>query len=175
MRRQILLFLFAAGLLSIALVAGACGGNDNNSDSGADNPSDGATVTAAATSTKNSSGGGSDESYVAAICKAALNFQNELQEVVGEPDETEVVKKLSSALDSLTRAFEKANPPNDAKPFHDEIVRFFKDARRQISEKGPDALAELELPVPAEGISARMEKVAAANKDCQDANFSFSE
>ncbi len=153
-QRRILLAFAAAGLLSIAVLAWSCGGDGNNSGS---------------------DGGGNDESYAAAICKAELNFRNELEKLSDESDDTEIAKTLVSALDNLTAAFERARPPSDGKPFHDQIVQFFKDARKQINEKGPDALADVEPPTPPADVSARLEKIAQTNKDCQEANFSFLE
>ena len=154
--------LFPALLLAVLAAAlfVACGGDSGGSSSG----SSGST--------------GSDETYVAQICGAQLKFTKALEDAtkdmtpadLSSPDA--MVKLFTGPFNDYLSALGRANPPKDVKPFHDEMVKTFKAAQEQM-KTNPNALNDLNPPAPPQNVTDRLDKVAAANKDCQAADFAF--
>ncbi len=140
----------ALGAIGVAVGAAACGGGGSGS------------------------GGGTDEAYVAAVCKAERNFMVALDALGSETDPDAIHTKMGAAVDGLGGAMAKAKPPGDAKAYHDQVVKFMKDASQTLKDKGLDAMAAMEPPSAPADVSARLDKVAVNNKDCQAAQFSFS-
>lgn len=150
--------LVVPALLASVFLLAACGDDDDSSSNAA------------------SSGGGSDAGYVAAVCKAQLSLQNVLKDL--KPDDTSKAgaDKLDTALAAYVKALESAKPPSDGKAYHDIIVKYFKDAQAKIKGKGPAALDSVgDPPASPKDVSARLDKIAANNKDCTDSGFSFSD
>jgi hypothetical protein len=151
------------GLVPIALVAAAfagCGGDDDGG----------------------SGGSGSDESYVAAICKAGVEFSKALEEVFKDPsaltDEDKAIEKLSDAFEDFANAFAKAKPPADLKDWHEDAAKQLKDGAKQLKDgdlEGGIFAGDSPFPEPPAEVGERLSKIAETNKDCQEADFSFSD
>ena len=165
--RRILLAGIVPSLLGLALMFAACGGDDDGSSGG----SGGST----------SAGAGSDEKYVAAVCKAFKNFGDATQKAVKNAgnikNEDDIVKALTGPIDDLVGAMSKASPPKDAKAAHDETVKVFKAALADLKKNGAKSTAftDIETPKMEQAVSDRLDKVAAKNKDCKDADISFAD
>lgn len=152
-----------AGILPVALGAtlfGACGGGDDGG----------------------SGGTGSDEKFVADICKAGLDFSKALEEVFKDPsaltDEDKAIEKLGDAFEDFANAFAKAKPPADLKDWHSEASKQLKDGVKQIKDgnlEGGIFAGDSPFPEPPAEAGDRLSKIAENNKDCQEADFSFSE
>lgn len=164
-RRTILAGL-VPGVLGLTLLLAACGGDDD--DSGG---SGGST----------SSGTGSDEKYVAVVCKAFSDFGDATTKAVSNAgsikNEDDAVKALVGPIEDLVSAMAKASPPRDAKASHDETVKVFRAAVADLKKNGAKSTAfqDLETPKMDQTVSDRLDKIAAKNKDCQEADVTFSE
>lgn len=157
-----LLSAFAGTLAIGALVLTGCGGDDDGGGG--------------------SALGGSDERYVADICAAGLQFQEDLLEAIGEhgEDEERFAEALAEQFERLAKAFSDARPPNDIREWHesttsqlDEFASQLKAGRDldAIGEELDDSL----LTSPPEDAAARLQTIAANNSDCEAAGFSFEE
>ena len=154
MRLRHLVYILPAALV---LLFAACGGDDSGGSSG---------------------GTGSDETYVAQICAASLKFNNALEAATKnmKPEDLSsadaVAKILAGPFDDYLKALAKATPPKDVKPYHDGVIKAFKDAQEKL-KKDPNALSGLNPPDPPQATKDRLDKVAAKNKDCVAAGFTF--
>lgn len=154
--------LLAAGLL----FAAACGGDSKSSGGG---PGGGG-------------GTGSDESYVAALCKAELKFADSFNKAMsGDPskltDPNEVAKMFTGPFDQLAKDMKAANPPKDVKEYHDQLVKAISDASTQL--KNNKDISQLDfgsnIKEPPQDVSDRLQKIADKNEDCKKADFSFTQ
>lgn len=125
-------------------------------------------------------GGGSDEEYVAAICDAFLQFQNDITDIINDPDnadatEEEAVDLFLEPLEAYVDALDDANPPSDVESYHNQLVDSAREAVNRVREEGTleafDELAEPEEP-PQE-IQDRLQAVANENPTCVEADFTF--
>lgn len=154
-----------AGIVPVALGAtlfAACGGDDNGGGGG--------------------SGSGSDEDYVAAICKAGLNFTKDLEEVFKDPsalaDEKKAMEKLADIFEDFANDFAKAKPPADLKDWHNDASKQLKDGVKQIKDGDLESgifAGDTPFPEPPAEAGERLQKAAESNKDCIEADFAFTE
>lgn len=121
------------------------------------------------------SSGGSDSSYVAAICAAEKKLEDSLTTAMQDPsllaNPAALGDKLAPAFDQFAKDFAKANPPSDAKAWHDSTAKQFADLATSL-KTGQDLQSVMSgsaatIPDPPAAINARWAKVAATNKDCQ--------
>lgn len=162
-RRTILAGLVPC-VLGLTLLLAACGGDDDSGDSGG----------------STSSGTGSDEKYVAVVCKAFADFGDATTKAIKPSsikNEDDAIKALVGPIEDLVAAMAKASPPKDAKASHDETVKVFRAAAADLKKNGSKSTAfqDLETPKMDKDVSDRLDKVAAKNKDCQEADVTFSE
>jgi hypothetical protein len=153
------------GFLPVALgamVFAGCGGGDGGSGGGG--------------------GTGSDEKFVSDICKAGLTFSKSLEDVFKDPaalaDEEKALGKLADAFEDFSNAFAKANPPSDLKAWHSDASKQLKEGVKQIKSgdlEGGIFAGDSPFPEPPAAAGDRLSKVAESNKDCQDADFSFTD
>jgi len=142
---------------TLVLLFAACGDDDSGGSSG---------------------GTGSDETYVAQICAASLKFNKALDAATKDMKPTDlasadaIAKIFAGPFDEYLKALAKANPPKDVKPYHDEVVKVFKDAQGKL-KSDPNALESINPPDPPQAVKDRLDKVAASNKDCVAAGFTF--
>lgn len=175
-------------LAIVALVASfafaACGGGDDDDGSGdsggtasektADAKDEGSSDDGADISTST----GSDEKFVGTLCKAGEQLSQDLTKVLGditaETDADEIAKKFAEPFEDFSNAFAKASPPKDLKEWHSDAAKQLKAIVAQL-KKG-DAVetvsaADDPFPEMPAGAEARLQKLAAGNKDCQGAGF----
>lgn len=154
-----------AGIVPVALGAtlfAACGGDDDGGGGGG--------------------GSGSDEDYVAAICKAGLNFSKDLEEVFKDPeslaDEDKAMEKLADIFEDFANDFAKAKPPADLKDWHNDASKQLKDGVEQIKDGDLESgifAGDTPFPEPPAEAGERLQKAAESNEDCQEADFAFTE
>ena len=127
-------------------------------------------------SSSSSGGGGTDESYVAAVCKGALKFTNGITSAAkslgdGAKPEDEA-KAIQGPLDDFIKDLKAAKPPSDVASYHSAFVTALESASKKMKDsKDPKAFDEVKPPESAPDIKARLDKVAANNKDCKDSGF----
>ena len=143
----------AAVLAAGALFLAACGGDDS-------------------TSSSSGGGGGSDADYVTATCKAQDDFVTALT-AIDDPTTDAAKAKGDTAIANLATAMGKMNPPADAKAYHDQIIKFLGDARKTVKDKGLLALSGSQPGDPPAAVAARLDTLAAKDKNCTDAHFTF--
>jgi len=146
-------FLLAPALV-VALAFGACGGDDGGSGGGT----------------------GTDESYVAAVCKAGAKFQDDFLKAFGEMananSEADAAKALSKPFKEFAASFKKANPPADLKSWHAEASKQLENAAAALEKGNVDALSgDSPFPEPPQGASERLNAIASKNADCQKAGL----
>lgn len=170
MKRRYWLPLLVGIPALLALVFAACGGDDDDDGgNGGDSSSGGSVAT------------GSDEKYVADICKAASQFFEDLQKITqdaassGSVDESELMKKFQKPFENFASNLEKAKPPKDLQDWHAQAVKQIKSYSEAIKKGDTEALENSEdvFPEPPQAVTDRLEKVAASNKDCQEADVTF--
>jgi hypothetical protein len=130
-----------------------------------------------------SGGTGSDETYVAQVCAASLKFSKALDAAMAKLSPSDLAgdaltKALTGPLDDYVKDLAKATPPKDVKPYHDEIVKTFKNAIDQIKKDPASAETAFDtsnLPEPPQAVKDRLDKLAKANKDCIASDFTFGE
>jgi serine/threonine protein kinase len=120
-----------------------------------------------------------DEAYVASVCGALLTLQEEFAEIIaastGGETEAEAAALLLGPLDRYVLNLKRASPPEDLKPYHDEVVRTTENAVNQVRREG-NLSAFDDAPEPSEPpqkVQDRLNAAAAANTDCQRADFAF--
>jgi hypothetical protein len=162
----------------VAMVAlSACGDDDSNSKAASSGSA--TTPAKAATSAGGSSGTGTDAAYVAAICKAQATFQATVEKIGTEnanvTDPAKQAALLQPPVDQLVKDIKAANPPADAKAYHDSVVKAFEDASAALkAKKNPDALNSVSSPgPPPPDVAKRLQTIADTNQDCTTADFRF--
>ncbi len=124
-------------------------------------------------------GTGSDEKYVAAICDAGLKFQNELLKLFTDIDDDasdeDVAKAFAKPLEEFAKGVSNARPPADMKAWHDQTVKALNASVSEIKKGNLDALDDDPIGDPPAAAAARLQKVAEKNKDCVDADFTFTD
>lgn len=140
-----------------ALVLGACGGGSNGGGGG---------------------GTGSDEKFVADICKAGAQFQDDLTKLFANlanvQSEEEAVKKLAEPFESFSKSFTAAKPPSDLKQWHSEASKSLDEAVAAMKKGNTNAAIfqqDSPFPEPPKGAEERLSKIAAGNADCQKADL----
>jgi hypothetical protein len=125
-------------------------------------------------------GGGSDEAYVAAVCAAVLAFQDDINEILLDPEnadatEEEATELFLKPLEDYVGRLKRANPPSDVKPYHDQVVDSADAALKRVREEGTlDAFDDVAEPDdPPQAVRDRLRAAAAANDDCVEADFTF--
>ncbi len=124
-------------------------------------------------------GNGSDEDYVADICAAGAEFQDDLFAAFGDVDpdasEEDQLKAFVEPFENFAKALEKANPPSDIKDWHSDTVKSIKEIVKQIKDGNTDALESDEDPIgdPPAGVAERLQAIAEGNEDCISADFTF--
>ncbi len=68
-----------------------------------------------------------------------------------------------------------AKPPQDAKDYHDQLLKAFSDMATAITKDGgTESFANVgDIPTPPPAVSDRLQKIALKNADCAKAGFSF--
>ena len=155
--------------LAFSLAFVACGGDDDKSSS---SDSSGSSANIAT---------GSDTQYVADICKATKKFSDDLDKVMKDaaslknPDD--IAKKFTGPFEDFSNAFAKAKPPKDLKDWHAQTSKNLKDLVAKLKKGDAATLASAfdSNPIgdPPKEAQDRLQKAAANNKDCKDANFDF--
>ena len=140
-------------MVLVALVLGACGGD-----------SDGGSAT----------GTGSDEKFVADICKAGAQFQDDLTKLFANlgniQSEEEAAKKLAEPFESFAKSFKAAKPPSDLKEWHSAASKSLDEAVTAMKKGDTNAAIfqqDSPFPEPPKGAEERLSKIAASNADCQ--------
>lgn len=155
--RQILLPGIAAAGIALSFGLAACGGGGSSGGS--------------------SGGGGTDEKYVASVCSALLNFNKDLEKLGknnAAATAAEAAKLIVKPLETYVNAIKKANPPADAKDYHNTVVKATEAALKSIKDnKNLDALGDIESREAPASLRDRLNAIATKNKDCQEADFSF--
>jgi hypothetical protein len=154
-------------VVSIALFA-ACGGGDDDSPAGGPGGGD-AKVS------------GSDEQYVATLCKASLNFSKSFEDIFKDPknaakNEEDAMKLFVEPYEKLVKDMEKANPPKDLKSYHNDMVDSLKKALDGMKKGDIEAImavGDTGVPEPPQDVADRLQRAAADNEDCKEADFSF--
>ncbi len=163
--RWLALALFAATTFAAGLSA-ACGDDGGSENSGG--------------------AGGSDDAYVASMCEAYDSFADTFAKLLNEritQDPSNSPKSPKEALqlyvipfENLVSGMEDANPPNDVKKHHADMVKALKSTLKKANDGDTNAFAALASPqlrnLPAD-VKARLNEAARVNTDCQDASFSF--
>jgi hypothetical protein len=151
--RRFLGGISAVGLLTVAAGLAACGGSDSSS-------------------------GGSDEAYVAAVCKASVKYIDAVAKVFGDvkedASEADQAKAAAGPVEQFGKDLKAAKPPSDAKEYHNTVVKFYADATKRLKDGDGSVFDESPGDPPA-AVAARLDKLAADNKDCQESDFTFSE
>ena len=149
-------FILVPALLG-ALLLGACGGDSDGGGGG---------------------GTGSDEKFVADICKAGAQFQDDLTKLFASlanvQSEEEAVKKLAEPFESFAKSFKTAKPPSDLKQWHSEASKSLDEAVAAMKKGDANAAIfqqDSPFPEPPKGAEERLSKIAAANADCQKADL----
>lgn len=126
-------------------------------------------------------GTGNDEDYVAAICKAGKEFQEELLAAFSDIDldasEEDQIKAFAEPFEAFANAIEDANPPSDLREWHSNTVKEINKIVDQIKDGDVDALESNEDPLadPPAGAAERLQAIAENNEDCIEADFTFDE
>ena len=165
--KRYLFSLAAFGALAFGATVAACGGGGD--DGGSTSP-----------------GGGSDETYVAAICTAGSQFVKDIAaaqrkaekdvETASEADAEKIAAKaMSEPVANFAKNVKNAKAPKDVKSYHDELVSNLEKAAKGLKDGDISALESLTLKDAPEDVSARLDTLAAANKDCLAADFAFGE
>jgi hypothetical protein len=164
------------GLLSVSLIAAAalmaCGGGDD--DDGGSSGDGG--------SSSFSSGTGSDKEYVEDICKAGSKFAEDLQKATQNitaaqaTDEKKLAEVMEKPFANFVEALKDAKPPSDLKDWHADAVKQLQAILTAIKSGDFEALENNDepFPEPPAGAAERLQKIAADNDDCQDAEIDFS-
>lgn len=124
-------------------------------------------------------GTGNDEDYVAAICKAGKEFQDELfaafSEVDPDASEEEALEAFVEPFENFANAIEDANPPSDLEDWHEDTVNAINDIVERIKDGDLDALESEDDPIgdPPAGAAERLQAIADENEDCIEADFTF--
>ncbi|PFG74505.1 hypothetical protein [Tepidiforma thermophila] len=149
-------FILVPALLG-ALLLGACGGDSDGGGGG---------------------GTGSDEKFVADICKAGAQFQDDLTKLFASlanvQSEEEAVKKLAEPFESFAKSFKTAKPPSDLKQWHSEASKSLDEAVAAMKKGDANAAIfqqDSPFPEPPKGAEERLSKIAASNADCQKAEL----
>lgn len=161
---------------------GSAVGQDRNSDSnkdngdskdGGDSKSGGDIVASGDT--------GSDAKYVAAVCKGARTFMDDMLAAFSkmdftkfDPNDPNAAVKLMEPFTATVRAFgeemAKASPPKDLQSWHNELVENFNEMVQALEsgdEARMDAIGDVDFPDMPEDIAQRLAKHAEKNADCQ--------
>ncbi len=141
-------------LIALASLALSACGDDDNSGGG-------------------SNSGATDESYMAAICKASLNGKTATDKL--DPASKDATKTLADAMDQFAKELKAANPPADVKSYHDSVVKYFQDFAAKVrSTKDLASLSDPgSPPKPPQAILDRLKKISDANADCKASDFNF--
>jgi len=156
--RRLGLFLGIAPLVIGAMAFGACGDDD---DGGGGSRS------------------GSDEEFVADLCAAMKQFDEDITKVFSDPsafeDEDEAVEALSEPMRNLANAFEDARVPNDLRDWHEKASKALNDTVDKLESGDFDESTFEDDPFedPPQDAVDRLQKLAEDNEDCQDADFDF--
>ena len=124
-------------------------------------------------------GSGNDEDYVAAICAAGKEFQDDLFAAFGDIDpdasEEDQIQAFAEPFEAFANALDDANPPSDLSEWHNDTVDAIKDIVEQIKDGNIEALESEEDPIgePPAGAAERLQAIADGNEDCIDADFTF--
>ena len=119
--------LAAAG--SLALVA--CGGDDDDGGGG---------------------GSGSDEDYVASLCGAYADFEEQFDELLADfnPSNTDDLDDFMSdaaeIVGSVVDGLEDANPPGDVEDAHENLLTAFRSFRDTLEEGDFGAVESADEP-----------------------------
>jgi hypothetical protein len=172
-------------LLAIGVFAVACGGGDDDDDNGgngattttgsADNQE---TPTKASSNSSDANPSNADEKYVGQICKATLDFLTSIRTIKPEDlqDEAKAADAMKKPFESYVKAMEDADPPKEAKSYHEEALKQLKATLKALQDGDENAFEQLsstELPDPPGDLSSRLDAAAAKNKDCQETGFNF--
>ncbi len=126
-------------------------------------------------------GSGNDEDYVAAICKAGADFQEDLFAAFGDIDpdasEEEQIQAFAEPFENFANAIDNANPPSDLSDWHNDTVDAINEIVDQIKDGNIDALESEDDPIgePPAGAAERLQAIADENEDCIEADFTFDE
>lgn len=151
--------LFAAVLAAAALLVAACGGGDGG-------------------------GAGTDESYVKGMCEAFRSFEEDsdkaLAELEGKFEDVEDDEDFEKLMEEAFRAFaepvrnlandaSKVKPPEDIKPYHDQVVASLRTAADSFEEGNLnfDEDPFEDLPEPPQSVQDRLRAVADDEPACQ--------
>ncbi|HJP41592.1 MAG TPA: hypothetical protein QGF35_07790 [Dehalococcoidia bacterium] len=141
--------------VTLVLIFAACGGDDDDGANGR---------------------GGSDESYVSAVCGAAVHFLATFDDI-DNADPDELLELLIESTEHYLETLEGINPPSDIEDFHGEVVKAFEDLLKAF-EEGDDSVLLSEgdpFPEPPAEVAARLNALAEQNEDCIEADLSFGE
>ena len=121
-----------------------------------------------------SGGTGNDATYVAAICKAQATFRDSLDALDPTKLTTDAdqAKALVDPVSSYLKDVKAANPPSDAKPYHDKIVQFLSDGLDKLKQGDISALNNEPEQAP-QAIRDRFQAIADGNEDCKRTSFTF--
>lgn len=143
-------FILVPALLG-ALLLGACGGGGSGG-----------------------TGTGSDEKFVADICKAGAQFQDDLTKLFANlaniQSEEEAAKKIAEPLETFAKSFKAAKPPADLKQWHSDSSKSLDEAVAALKKGNTNAAIfqqDSPFPEPPKGAEERLSKIAANNADCQ--------
>lgn len=151
--------LVALGGLAIGLTA--CGGGSSTSSSGG------------------SASTGGDEQYVATLCAGWATFAKSLGALMpklvdaeSEDATKKVAQEMVAPFETFASDMSKAKPPADVKSYHDQFVKALKSVSGELKNgKVDSAFYTAYLPKPSPEVKARLDRLAAANQDCQGAGF----
>jgi len=143
-------FILVPALLG-ALLLGACGGGGSGG-----------------------TGSGSDEKFVADICKAGAQFQDDLTKLFANlaniQSEEEAAKKIAEPFETFAKSFKAAKPPADLKQWHSDSSKSLDEAVAALKKGNTNAAIfqqDSPFPEPPKGAEERLSKIAANNTDCQ--------
>ncbi len=139
--------LALAAPLAAAALLGACGGDDGGSDG--------------------------DEQYVSAFCGAMADFLKAQQAPPGASgNSSQILAAAARPFDELVKALEDADPPSDAREWHEGFVADMKKMTEALKKGDMSALEGFDdIDEPPSKVDKRLSKVAEKNRDCQEAGL----
>lgn len=122
-------------------------------------------------------GGGSDEAFIEDICAAGVEFFSALEGIdTQEADPAKALEAFAGPFEDFANAVEDADPPSDLEEWHTQAVASLNDIVAKLKDGDIDALSNLgDSPFPEAPADAqeRLDKIAADNEDCQEADLGF--
>ena len=120
------------------------------------------------------SGPEADERYVQQLCTGfgdfTTSFLDAIADLDAESSDDAIKDALEEPIDNLVKVMEDADPPADAREYHDESLKQIRAMQEEIRAGNIEALTNQDaevVPEPPADVRERLTAAAANIEDCQ--------